>query len=340
VQATEAANFAVTELAKSEPPKADGKLGKWKVPASLYLDCRAAFPQLDSQSLGSILQGVKKRYGKRRFEVHGLHKAALPTYRYPVPIPVPAKDAKLEKRDHRYLLTLRLAGKRYTLALRSKRRGRHSFARQLAALDRVLAGESLIGEVQVGRQNASGNDHRSAVSESVNGRKEYSRVVCRIAVWLPRQTKRERSGTMHLRTDRDAFWIAVVEGRDPWRLHADHVRRWVVRHRRQLNRLSDDTKFEKRWPKEQRESINGFRQRLCDRQNARLAEWCRQAAAMLANYADRQNVAEVVYDDRMRPSYEFPWSRIAERLSQLLDEKGIKLVRVGGSAEKKPDAGE
>ena len=69
---------------------------------------------------------------------------------------------------------------------------------------------------------------------------------------------------MHVRTGKDFFWQATIEGRDPWILNADHVQSVVTAHMLRLGRLSEDTKYEKRWPKRQRANIAQYRQQIAE----------------------------------------------------------------------------
>jgi hypothetical protein len=148
--------------------------------------------------------------------------------------------------------------------------------------------------------------------------------MCKLVAWLPRTGAVAGARTLQLRTAKDHLWIAEVEGREPWILNADHVRRWQTEHRRYLNRISDDTKYEKRWPKRMRANIKEARARRCDKNHRRLQSFMQQTVASLAGYAQRQKVGEVIYDDGEAGYMEsFPWFQLRERLKTKLDEVGI-----------------
>lgn len=281
-------------------------------------------------SASSVLRKAQDHYAKHRYAVVWTRKEQPCHFDYPFPWPVRRQEWRallLEGARNDMAVSVTLPGTRLTLRLR----GGPEFARQVRTFRQIVAGEIEAGEMTLYRQRCSQGCHRRTVSERENGgagRTRYREMV-KICVWLPRPDPGQREGSLLLRTDPEAFWVAEIPGRmmRPWILNADQVRQWVVGHDRYRQRTGEDLKYEKRWPARKRRRINKGRERACDKNARRLDSWCKEAAALLANYARRQKVGEVVYDDSVR-SYvpHFPWHKLAGALGNKLDEYGIALV--------------
>jgi hypothetical protein len=81
-----------------------------------------------------------------------------------------------------------------------------------------------------------------------------------------------------------------------WRYNGDHVKRWHAEHARQLQRWSEDTKYENR-------SVPSFvaiarRKAAVIKFRSRLDSATHEIAAQLAGYVERRHYAVVSYDDR------------------------------------------
>lgn len=340
-QSTRLATWAVGQLRMADVVRAPDMAKLPPMPrVYLYPAARELFPDIDPTSLNQVLHSVEAKYRRRRYEVVWTQSAALPSHRYPYPYPVHNQSWSAERGEHgEPLVSVRLGGQRVTLRLR----GGHQFRRQLRAFDQITAGTAIRGAFEIYRARASAGDHRPAVEDRApgGGQRVSYRILAKLVAWLPRsQRVRDLDGTLLLRTDAESFWVAEVPGREPWRLHADHVRRWVPAHRRRLDRYADDTKFEKRWPKRTRRQMNEAREVAVALQRRRLDTWLHQSTAMLAGYAERCGVSRVEYDDAVR-SYvpSFPWAMLTGRLREKLDERGIALV-VSEGAARGPDASE
>ena len=90
--ATSLANWAITELAKADVirrPDMD------KMPPApqpyLYPGARVRCPQMDPQSVVSLLHAVEGKYRATRYDVLWRGAASLPNFRYPMPYPVNAQ---------------------------------------------------------------------------------------------------------------------------------------------------------------------------------------------------------------------------------------------------------
>jgi hypothetical protein len=341
-QSTGLANWATTELAKADVIR-DGSSVRMPAMPRLYLypAARARFPAMTPSSVVSLLHAVEGRYRKARLEVIWRAAASLPRYRYPVPYPVNAQNWSvrwLSETERVPIMELRLGDQRIALRLQ----GGHGLRRQLAGFAHLVDGTGIGCEAALYRQRASSSDHRIGIDDRGPGGREkiHYRVMVKLVAWLPRVTPDQATATLDVRTSKDAFLVAEIDGRDPWTLNADHVLRWITAHRRRLDRLSEDTKREKRWPQSARANIADYRERFVAAHHRRLDTWTHQASAMLVAYAQRQKVARLRYDDSERITSEFPWHQLAEKIRYKCDGAGITFAEVasGEVPEKKPEA--
>jgi hypothetical protein len=336
-QSSSLANWAVTQLAKADVVRGPGDEKLPPMPhVYLYPEARRRYPDMPSKSIAALLHAVMHRYGKARLSVIWRAEASLQRFRFPVPFPVHNQgwDARYEG-DNVPVIDVRLTDEQFTLRMR----GGQQFRRQLAAFARIVSGEAVPGELSLYRQRVSDAAHRPGVEggEPGGGARVHYRVMAKMVAWFPRAaTSRARSGKLSVRTAPDAFLIAASKQRGPWVLNADHVRRWTALHRRRLDRLNDDAKHDKRWPKRLRRQMADHREALVERHRRRIHSFCHQAAAMLAAYANRLAVAEVRFD-ATDLSYlrDFRWSDFQQVLATKLGERGIRFVAVVGAP---PDA--
>lgn len=251
-----------------------------------------------------ILRNVQAKYLRERGSVLWRCARALPTYRFPYPFPVHNQSwaCRIEGQDRVPTVALSLPGGRVEVRMANR-----AEMRRQETLFRLLAnGEAKRGEAAIYRKG--------------------KHALLKLVGHFPRKEQRGLAGTLCVRTDPNAFWVSEQDGRAPWILNADHVRRWVATHRCYLQRLSEDTKHEKRWPQEMRDHINRARELRCRKHNDRIGTWCHEATKMLAEFALRQKAAEVLYDDSIQSYVEsFPWARLKELLKNKLDERGIVL---------------
>ena len=331
-ESTSLANWAVVELAKNDTVRTPAMKKCPKMPA-IYLyglfnkqyASREAWHG-SSSSACSVLQDVEAKYRKRRFEVVWTHGSSLPSYRYPVPFPVHNRlwSAEWSEDGRKVPLVTLSVGDRVTLQLRREA----GWGRQLAAFDQIVSGEAVHCEAAIYRQ-AKGGSHRNGMSdrEAGGGRKQSYDVMLKLVAWFPRKDAGEAVNTMLVRTDPAARWVAEVEGHSPWIMNADHVRRWCAEHRVRLQRTGEDTKADKRLPSRQRKRISELRQVWARKHDDRCNTFCHTAAKQLAEYAVRQKVAEVIYDDSTRTYLpDFRWAALTGCLQQKLGERGITLT--------------
>ena len=314
-ESTALANWTVTELAKMDIiRKADdakcpkmpelGKGGMYALWNKKY-SSRAAWDG-QASSACSLMRTVEAKYRKRRFDLVWRRAVSLPTYRYPYPFPVHNQSwqASLGNEGQVPLISVNLAGTRWTLRLK----GGPQFHRQRKAFAQIVSGEAIQGEAAI-----------------YGG---TSKLMVKMVAWFPRSEPTKAEHTMILRTDPNAFLIADIEGSSPFIINADHIRRKIEEHRIYRQRMSEDLKHEKRWPKKNREDMVESLGKRCDKQNARLDTFTHQISACVANYAGRRKVAEVIYDPQCKTYLpNFPWQNFETKLAYKLDALGIQLTK-------------
>lgn len=323
---TRLANWLMTEQIKADRVRKPEDTKLWPAPNPyLYPHARLVCPNLSPAAVVAICNLVQRKYNTARLDVIWRGAASLPSFRYPMPYPVPAQAWSASYlHENVPAISVTLQGERFCLRLR----GGHEFRPQLAAFAQLINETAVPCELALYRVTSHSSNHRP---------EEFrSRIMAKLVMWLPKPAVRERSGQMLLSRGADCLVIAKVTGRTDWRLNADFVQTWIVGHAARLQRISEDTKYEKRWPKEKRENINNYRAEICIKQNHRLDNFIHTAAGMLVNVAQRANLAEVVYDETAT-SYlpKFPWFSLAEKLRYKLAEQGIRLTVLEASSLKK-----
>jgi len=336
-QSTSLANWTVTALAKAEAVRSPGDAKIPKAPNPyLYPAARKQFPEIEPTAVVAIQNGVARKYNATRYETLWTCERSLANFKYPYPYPVPASAWKirwLSEKERVPIVSIRLGGERIELRLR----GGSEFRHQLGAFEKILAGDAIPGELLIRRQATTGSDHQNGVTErgAAGGSAKVSyRVMIQMAAFLPRKEYTAATKELLLSTTDQEFWVAVVEGAQPWVLNCDHVRRWQRAHRNQLDRLSQDSKHEKRWPTANRRHMQDHRDSVCKKYRDRIDTFCSQSSALLSNFAKRQGVGVVCYDDSKRGYLpEFNWSGLRLKLGSKLDEYGIKLELKDASAD-------
>lgn len=306
---TQACNWMLTELYARD----SRRNGEDKMPPMqrvyLYPETRQRFPALPSQTCASLEQTVQAKYRSARYKLIWTCQVSLPTYRYPTPFPVPNQGWSVELVDERIVVSARIGERRYALRLR----GGAGFRRQRVAVEQIVSGAAVQGELALYKQ---GDD-----------------TMCKLVAWLPRDenTRRQRdqrTGELRVRTAGESLLIAL-NGKDEtlWKYHGDHIVRWSEEHRTQLQRWADDSKFEQR-PKP---SFSERREAAARKYRDRMISAVKEIAAQLGGYAARRKFASVRYDDA-DTSYcpGFPWFALRERIATVLDEYGITFEHASG----------
>lgn len=326
--ATTVSNWAVRELSRADVVRTPDLEKLPPMPrVYLYPGAREIAPDMDPQSVTAVLQAVERKYRERRYDVIWQRKASGPSYRYPAPYPVHNQGWRAELGpDNEALISVRLGGRRWTLRLA----GGPGFARQRRAFLRLVAGEAVHGELALYPVAASGGDHRPGMDD-----RRQSRLVAKLVMWLPKEEREGRGGVLYVRTTGDSLLVYHTEGGEPRHLHADQARRWAAEHRRRLQRLSDDTKAEKRKSRRQLRGLQDRREAWARKHRHRMDSLTHEASAAIAGFARRQGVGRVVYDDTDK-SYVpegFPWAELRQKLQYKLAGEGITFEIAGASGE-------
>lgn len=322
-ETTRLSNWALRELAKADDPAE-------KKPPRIYLYpmAREKYPELPSKSVNSVLHAVERKYRDRRWDINRSAES-LPTFRYPTPFPIHNQGWKLEEDDGgRMILRFRLGDRRVAVRLRMG----PEFKRQRAHLRSYLGGEAHKGELAILGRWVQESSHRSGITvrRPGGGNTRRFRTMAKLCLWVPVSDRKPLDGVLRVRTDPESFLVAVDQSDnvDPWVINADHVRRWVVAHRRRLDRFSDDQKHETR-PAKRRRKMNDAREVFVKKHRDRLDSFCHQASMWLAKYAARRRVSLVEMDTTDRSwVVEFPWFEFLEQVRWKLSERGIELQDV------------
>lgn len=335
---TSISNWAVRQLAQAEPPRT---AAQERMPAMsriyLYPGARELAPSLTPSIVTAVLNNVEKRYKARRLHTYWFCKEALPTYRYPAPIPIPAGTEKspvwraTETPDGKPAVSVLLGGRRWLLRLR----GGKNYWRQLKEFDRLKNGQAKRGELVLIEQRANGGDHRPNGTGRKGGE---TRLMAKMVGWFPREPRKTMSGELSVRTDAEAFWVYTVNDQ-VFKYHAEHVRRWIVQHAVRRQRWSEDLKHEHRWPKPVRERMVHDHEAALAKHHNRMHSWVRTAAAMILGVAQRRRVGRVVYDDTVKSYAAMPWDALRTRLECVLQENGIEFVHASGGETSSPEHG-
>jgi hypothetical protein len=299
-QTTAASNWMMTELYSRDVRRGSEEKILPMARVYLYPEARARFPGLPSQTVASLEQSVQRKYRAVRYPVVWTATESLPTHRYPTPFPAPnyAWHATIE--GNHAIVSVRIEDARYRLRLKCG----PQFRRQMEAFRQITKGEAVAGELAI---------------------YDHDRVLVKIVAWLPREeNKGSRAEVLTVRTCKDCLLVAVnAKDEALWRYNGDHVRRWAAEHRAQLQRWSEDQKYEQRpvpaFAHRRETAVRKFR----DRMNSATHE----ISAQLAGYAVRRHFAQVRYDDSDH-SYMgdgFPWYRLRSLIAEKLDARGITL---------------
>jgi hypothetical protein len=329
-ESTRAANLASSMyFAQDKPAQKIGdkiKLPKVKFDGKpIYAAIRGIAPELPSKTASNVMQRVMKTYLKKRWMVMGVFGQSLPTFRFPFPFIVSPQNYALSKNAKgENCVTIafgsRLADEsrgRYTLRLR----GGPEMRRQ----EKMLESAVKTGDLSIIRRRDG-------------------TVMVNISLTVKKQEMGMLSGEMKVLTGGGSFFRFAREC-DLKPLHADHVAGWQKEHDIRRQRLADDMKFEKRWPKQVRKGMLDKLAAICEKHNNRVNTFIEQATAMAVGYAMRRRLKKLILDSRDRTYMtHFPWFNLSARMSQKCEASGIEFVEIDSdettaSAKPKRDAG-
>jgi hypothetical protein len=316
-QATSAANWMMTELYARDVRRS----GEDKMPRMgrmyLYPEARLRFLRLAPQTVVSIEQRVQVAYRVARYEVIWTSAANLPTYRYPMPLPVHNQSWEAKMPQERPVVRVRLADRWWELRLKGSPR----FRRQTDAYRQMISGEAIRGELALYRVRAQ----EGKLADRPNGDQtvKYT-VMCKMVGWFPREEHRgagERAGILQVRTVDEMLLLALNPRDEPiWQYHGDHLRRWTAEYRRLLQNLADDQKAEQR-------PVPSF----ADRRTAaavkyrnRMRAAVKEITAQLVGYAARRDFTEIEYNDSVTGFCpKFPYGALRDQIRANCDAMGI-----------------
>lgn len=322
IDMTALANWVTTQCyvrdCRREP--AVEKMPKYDAPY-LYPEGREKFPNVPSQSLSTAIQSYIAKYKASRYNVIWTSTESLRHYRYPEPFVCHNQSWKLEFEGDQPVVSVRIGDGRWRLRLK----GGPRYHRQIAALHTIIDGSAVKGELAIFRKKTSS----PKADTKVGGSGAYIKV--KMVAWFPKKTYRARSGTLHVRTDKDALLVALnAKDERIWVYNADQARRWVAEHRRRISRLSEDQKAEQRPVP----SFEQFREQSARKFRDRMNSLIRQVAASVVGYADRRRMLKLEYNDsKDRFLEQFPYHELKSRISVLCNECGIEFAS-GGETEK------
>lgn len=290
-----------------------------------YAECYRRFRPLLTSSSASCIEGmVWKKYKSadatgrtvRWNAITGM--AAVPSFRYALPLPIHNRDWSVEKSGDDLLIKFRVPKSHKPDADYSKQRVnclefqeiivklRRNDAYMLQAFEAIAAGECKQQELKIILRQKTDNSP--------------AMVMFSTAIEVPVKT-RERSGELAIKMGNNPKVTVTHAGR-VWKWHGDHVARAIARHQGAMQRLSDDTKFE---PRQDRVEIRGHREAICNRHNRWLDTQVKKLAAWLSGYAARRGVAVVRYDDKDKSGFvSFPWASLRTAVEMHCEEHGME----------------
>lgn len=314
-----------------------------------------------------ILRATELKYNARRREVVWDNESSVPTIRSQ-PYPVPAQNWSAEYAEEVNeetgqvsrvpSVTLPLMGHRWRLLLR----GGHRRRRQLAAFQQLVSGAAEQCELAIYRKRVEGNRGRSGTNgRTANGGGQRVRydIMIKLVCWLPRETRegqRVKEGVLSVRSSKSAFLVAAhPDFERPWLLNRREVCRRVETHARRLQEMSEDSKCETRpmlnprepWraltpeerrARQRRKRIRRHRldyyEKICRLYRNYIDTFVKEAAAWLAAYAKRVNVAKVVLDFSEKGYCAgFPWKAMQDKIQANLEDRGICFEAIAAKRE-------
>jgi hypothetical protein len=310
---TDLANWAVQALFRVDvvgEAKTPDVVKKWYG----YGDAAKSFPGWKEwggamASAQCVLRGVQRKYIQTRFDVMVRHDQKALTYRYPYPFPVHNQSWSAGYADGGFpAVTLALPGMEERITLRLKRGP--EIGRQLAMFKQLVNGTAKHGEAALYR-NGKGDLLLKMVGE-----------------FPVKPTSQKRVHACFLHSDPNALLVAEIDGRQPWILNADHVKRIVAIHKAYRQRASEDLKREKRMDRGQRANYQASLDVRCEKNRHRMDTAVHQLSAQVARFCERQGVARVVYDDAVKTYIPdgFQWFALKERIRYKLDGMGVEFV--------------
>ena len=335
---TRVANWATRQLAQAEPPRTAGqaKLSKHER-VYLYPGARALAPDLTTGSVVALLHSVEGRYRARRFDCIWRCAEALPSYRYPTPLPLGKQVFSVLEHDGRVVVSAPIRGERWSLLLAGGKRHRRAVKQALM----IARGEAVAAELVLLERPRGSKRHSTRDPRDAGATRRGAQLMAKLVAWFPREPRGPASGQLMVWTNADgllAYRRADDEGDNSvkW-IRGDHILRLSAQRRRLIDRLSDDLKRELRWPRRTRRRMVSANHPRLRRLNDAIGSALKEAARLVCGVALRRRCSSVSYQDSDRSFVaELPWAALRERMLVVLGEAGITFHRVA-SGEVVPD---
>ena len=307
-ETTQASNWLVRELYVRDVRRAEQARMPPMPSVYLYPEARENFPGLPARTLAALEQKIKRTYHALRYDVVWKCSASLPTYRYPMPFPVPNQCWTIQEQGASPVVSVQMGGRRIRLRMRSGAR----YQRQLQAISKIISGDAVRGELSL--------------------YKRADELMCQLVAWLPRPAAQEHgSDILEVRTSGNALIMALnTKDEQVWTYNGDQLRRWQAEHRVQLQRWAEDTKAEHR-------PIPPFAERRANavrKYHNRTRTACHTIASLVVNYAVRRKFGGIRYDDSNQTYCEqFPWFELRLRIAEKCGVAGLTFEH-GASGDK------
>jgi len=326
IESTRCANWIMTELyARDVRRQPDDDRLPAMAHVYLYPEARVLFPRLPAQAVAALVHTAQRRYRADRFALLWSRTASLATYRYPVAFTVPTQAWSLREQEGRWIVSVRLSDSRWRLLLR----GGPGMRRQASKLSQLVSGDAERGPLEIYQLPGPGGGRTSS-----NG---GTRVMVKIAAWLPKIATGERSDAITVRTDAESLLCCQPR----WRIDPAPIRGVLAAEARRRASLLTNLSAARRARGSRPGGIEAALSELSRRSRQRLAEACRTYAAQLAAHVASRGAGVVHYDDRVRPELtHFPWEQLRRRLAEKLDDRGIRFVHLNTECTDQPVAGE
>lgn len=341
IATTQASNWMMRQLMLADTGMtAEGKLSS--MPKTyLYPMARQLFPQLPARVIVSLENSITSKYRKQRKNLC-TYRMSLPTMRYPTPLPVPSQGWAVEETpDGMLVMSVDLPGGRKRLRLR----GGAGYRRQRSAIRKLIRGVAIAGEAAIYRVAANPGDHRG-------GDTPKSRVMAKLVMWLERDQKNGDNTASIVLGEDCLLKIYDHNNEQILKWNEDHLLRRIVRHDKELQRLREDLKAERRVyqtsrrnsdlePEERekgRRENKGILSRMAQislKQRNYLQTASHRATAMVVKLLQRRRVKSLACTDRALTIDEegnakqylphFPWYMLKQHLADKCYKAGIEV---------------
>lgn len=332
------ANWAYSRLLAMEPARdpAAEKMSK-KPAAYLYGLAKDGFPhwgQIPASLANAVLKQVESDYSADRFDLWCGRKSAR-SYTYPQPLPVPCQCWEIVETDDGFGARLNLGSGQVVLKF-----GLRSHQRKI--VESVLSNPLLKAGVKIVEKRSFGaasNDR-----ENSGGQVFKSSLRLEMSYYQARESREPGEAVLRVQTGASGLLTAIRDDSEIWSYHADHAKRLVAKHAahlQRLSRLSDDRKSERRKPNRDKRPYEQMVDHVCLTDRNRMTSLCHEVSASLVQFARRQRVATILYDDKDKSFCQsFPWAKLSTMIQQKASAAriNVEMVSASGSVPKKKRA--